>query len=209
MAFEGRKIYLAAEIAAELTLRQITSVNYNAMAVASRQTKGAKWAEWEKYKIQPSTISNASHLNRIGHTCHIDQAASILQDGRIKPRLVFNKSRLNKKRILVAWLSPNHWSAGYRYGSIKFEFDFSDIVKNKRFYWVEAITKYSPAACRILIADQDRSNILNVYDPTNGDGPWYHDKKKDRHYFNEKAPFLRKGLWLVSRHNLRRTPHRH
>lgn len=114
---------------------------------------------------------------------HVDVAISIIKNMEIRQSLVFDKSRLNSSRILVSWFSPNSWAYGFRYGGVRFTLDFENLIKNKNFYWVEAI-QYSPAACRILITDQDRSNMLPVYDPTLRDGPWWHDTQTERHYVN-------------------------
>lgn len=99
--------------------------------------------------------------------------------------MVFDESVLNDKRILVTWLSPNYWSNGFRYGNVQFEFDFNALVKDKNYYWVESIA-YKVPACRILITDQNRENILAKYDPLGGDGPWWYDQSKGIHYFNSK-----------------------
>jgi hypothetical protein len=146
---------------------------------------------WKQYSVlpaggfYPSTDDRLKLFDKVSHTSHIDSALNIIGDGEIKPGLVFDKSHLNTHRILVAWLSPNHWFAGYRYGNIKFDYDFKGLIANKRFYWVEAIP-YSPHACRILITDQDRSGLLTPYDPSIRDGPWWHDTASDKHYYNGK-----------------------
>jgi hypothetical protein len=116
---------------------------------------------------------------------HVDVAVNIVRENKIKPGLVFDKSSLNESRILVAWLSPNTWNAGYRYGSVKFDFGFRKLVEGKRAYWVEVID-YSPAACRILITEKDHSATLQLYDPTLGDGPWWFDKNENKDYYNGK-----------------------
>jgi hypothetical protein len=114
----------------------------------------------------------------------VEPALNIASGQGIRPGLVFDKSLLNTSRILVGWLSPNYWTFGFRYGNIKFDYDFKALIQNKKFYWVEAITQYKPPACRILITDIDRSNQLTPYDPTIRDGPWWHDISSDTHYYN-------------------------
>ncbi|WP_140793842.1 hypothetical protein [Myxococcus xanthus] len=96
-----------------------------------------------------------------------------------------DKSRLNSKRIQVVWLSPNHWNDGFRYGNIRFDFDLTSLLKNKRFYWVESVA-YGVPACRILITDQNRDGELTPYDPSKRQGPWWHDQSSDQHYYNGK-----------------------
>jgi hypothetical protein len=144
---------------------------------------------WEAYKVKPtsgflSTDNSLQPFDKISHTSHVEQALNIVLDRTIKPGLVFDKSHLNTSRILVSWLSPNHWFKGYRYGNIKFDFDFQSLIKGKNFYWVEVIENYSPHACRILITDQNRGSILKKYDPTLRNGPWFYDPIANRHFFN-------------------------
>lgn len=148
---------------------------------------------WEKYAVNTTSLegsgsfSGARKLNTVSHVAHIETAIHILKDKKIKPGLVFDMSKLNKERILVSWASPNGWASGFRYGSVKFEFDFRRLARRKRYYWVEAITEYSPPACRILVTDQDRSGnpLLVEYNPETDNGPWHYDKKKKLDYFNE------------------------
>ena len=51
-----------------------------------------------------------------------------------------------------------------------------------RSYWVESIA-YSTPACRILLSDTDYSSVLDPYDPTVGDGPWWLSSTGE-HYWN-------------------------
>lgn len=145
--------------------------------------------EWRKFKVgSPSTRQNFTENDcrpfvQVGHVSHADVAMSIVESGLIRKGLVFDESRLNVERILVTWFSPNYWSPGYRYGNVRFDFNFDSLVAGKKYYWVEAIA-YGIAACRILVTDQDHSAILLAYDPTTGDGPWWYDVSTDTHYFN-------------------------
>lgn len=111
---------------------------------------------------------------------------SIVRERRIRPGLVFDDSQLNETRTLVSWLSPNYWGKGFRYGNVKFDFDFRRLVKRKQAYWVEVID-YSVPACRILITDQDHSGKLAPYDPEAGDGPWWYDASANQDYYNADA----------------------
>ena len=117
----------------------------------------------------------------------IPVALEILRSGYLNPRLVYDKSKLNQRRITVTWLSPKLWKAGSRYGNIQFVFDWKKLGggDGKRFYWVESID-YNPPACRILITKQDHSNEPDLieFDPTIGDGPWWWDKGTDKHWWN-------------------------
>lgn len=145
---------------------------------------------WKKYRVgRPSNRRNwtepsCSPCSEVSHVSHIDVALRIVEDGKIRQGLVFDESVLNVRRILVCWLSPNSWSNGFRYGNIRFNYDFESLVEGKRYYWVEAITAYTPVACRILVTTEDRSTELQEYDPTVGDGPWWHDSSTGKHYIN-------------------------
>jgi len=144
---------------------------------------------WEKFKIgsksERSNWINTScqELGTIYHVAHLETADRILKDKQCRAGLIYDKSILNKERILVNWLSPNTWSQGSRYGNVGFGMDFKDLAEGMRYYWVESIS-YGIAACRILITDQDHDDNLEPYDPTKRDGPWYFDKEEDVHYWN-------------------------
>ncbi|MDR3480939.1 MAG: hypothetical protein P4L91_09525 [Burkholderiaceae bacterium] len=145
---------------------------------------------WDSYKVKPAgfipsnTINNACReFTVVTHTSHVESALGIINAREIKPGLVYDKSILNTERILVSWLSPNHWHPGYRYGNIQFEFDFFKISQGKNFYWVEVID-YSPHACRILITDKSHDGQLQRYDPLKGNGPWWYDERSNKHFFN-------------------------
>lgn len=147
-------------------------------------------APWRKYRVgrPPSrpnwTEPDCQRCSEVSHVSHAEAALRIVGDGKIRKGLVFDESILNTERILVTWLSPNHWSAGFRYGNVRFSFDFARAVENKNFYWVEAISAYTPTACRILITSKDRSSSLPAYDPASRDGPWWYDSTTDTHYVN-------------------------
>jgi hypothetical protein len=145
---------------------------------------------WRKYKVgRPSDRPNWTELDccpctEVSHVSHAEAALRIVGDGKIRKGLVFDHSKLNTERILVTWLSPNYWSSGFRYGNVRFSYDFASLVEGKNYYWVEDITDYNPAACRILVTSEDRSSKLPDYDPTSRDGPWWHDTTKNTHYVN-------------------------
>lgn len=147
-------------------------------------------SEWKKFKVgKPDTREGRFEatclpFEIVGHTSHVDSALSIVRTSKIRPGLVFDESKLNTSRILVAWMSPNTWAHGYRYGGIKFDFRFRDMVADKNYYWVEAIQYPRHWALRILVTDQDRSKELTEYEPTAGDGPWWYDEKSGTDYFN-------------------------
>ncbi|MCI0744497.1 MAG: hypothetical protein L0Y58_03730 [Verrucomicrobia subdivision 3 bacterium] len=161
--------------------------------ITDRQTMANNPPEWQRYKVgkpsaKPDWVNpDCQPLNYIYHVAHIPVALEILRTGCLTPRLVYDKSKLNQRRITVTWLSPNFWNAGSRYGNIQFVFDWKRLAggDDKRFYWVEAIN-YSPDACRILVTKNDRSNESDLieFDPTVGDGPWWWDTSTDAHWWN-------------------------
>jgi hypothetical protein len=149
-------------------------------------------SDWARFGVgQPSTDPggfkpDCKPLTHVSHVAHVDVALDILRDGKIKSGLVYDESKLNKKRILVTWLSPNYWAGGFRYGNIEFKFRWEDLAKGKNYYWVE-YKAYRPPACRILITNQDYGADLATYDPTLGDSPWWYDESDDQHYWNGKV----------------------
>lgn len=130
--------------------------------------------------------SNCSKFGEVSHTAHVQTALDIVRDGIFRSRLVYDESILNMHRLPVVWLSPNAWDVpGSRYGSVEFWFDWKKLIAETKFYWVEAITRYSPPAPRILITSMDRTNLPVVrYDPGDCDGPWAYNKSDDTHYRN-------------------------
>lgn len=143
-------------------------------------------SEWEKFKIGPTSDIDCMPFDSVRHICHVGSAINIIEAGEVRPSLVPEKSKLNDKRILVSWLSPNHWTAGFRYGNIGFDFPFDKLIQGKRCYWVESIDYNKVTACRILITDINRDLCLEPYDPTSKTGPWWFDHSNDQHYFNSK-----------------------
>lgn len=148
---------------------------------------------WQRFRVgEPSADPEqpertCSSLRIVFHIAHLEAAHRIIVDGKIRSGLIFDESKLNRERILVAWLSPNTWFHGYRYGSVCFDFDWPRLAKDHRYYWVESIA-YGVPACRILLTKNDYSGhpILIPYDPTTGDGPWWLDEASNTHYFNGK-----------------------
>lgn len=147
-------------------------------------------AEWQKFKVgEPSSDSNGSSrycmpFSEVYHVSHINTSLGVLTSELLVADLVFDESRLNQQRIRVVWLSPNTWGKGYRYGNIRFRFSFISMIRDRYYYWVESIA-YKIPACRILITETEYSS-LTKYDPTQGDGPWWHDSSSNTHYFNNK-----------------------
>jgi hypothetical protein len=124
--------------------------------------------EWEQYRI----FDKFAELTTVKHIVHLPIARRIIEDGKIKSGLVFDKSRLNKSRISVTWLSANDWSPGSLYGTVQFQFPWEKLVKHKHIYWVEAIPSYHPPAFRFLLSFEEiPSHLVTKYDPEKDDGP--------------------------------------
>ena len=162
------------------------------LATSSRSRVKAK-PPWHRFRVgTPSdnprwTETDCWPFDEVWHVTHTPNAITILENGTIRPQLVYDESILNTRRTLVNWVSPNHWSPGYRYGNIAFNFDWYELIKGKQYYWVEWID-YSPNACRILITENDYDDDpqLRRYDPSQGDGPWWWDRSAGTHYRNGK-----------------------
>lgn len=129
------------------------------------------------------TESDCRPFTHVTHTTHVIPAIDVLRTGKLSPGLVYDDSHLNKHRIAVVWVSPNHWSTGYRYGNVQFAFPFAALAAGRRAYWVQ-IAEYKIPAPRILLTDQNRDGHpdLTPYDPAQQQGPWWFDGTT--HYFN-------------------------
>ncbi|MHB8151053.1 MAG: hypothetical protein ACYDIB_12920 [Desulfobulbia bacterium] len=148
---------------------------------------------WVKYAVcEPSkkknwTAPSCQPFETVSHVSHVQQALHICEDREIRAGLVYDESILCEDRITVVWLSPNTWVKGSRYGNIQFDYDWKLLSKNRIAYWVENID-YHPTACRFLLTERrlkkDISKKLILYDPTEGNGPWWYDKNNDIHYRN-------------------------
>lgn len=146
---------------------------------------------WEPFAVgKPSTKKNwtnndCSPFDHVTHVTHARFALDVLRDAVMRPRLVFDESKLNDRRILVNWLSPNHWNTGYRYGTVRFSFKFAGVLKDIQTYWVE-VGDYQIKAPRILLTGKtySASSGLLPYDPSKGNGPWWFDAASNTHYFN-------------------------
>lgn len=132
-------------------------------------------AEWKTYacEIPAQKYGNTFRLESIYHVTHAHTALRIVDDGQISRGLVYDKSKLNITRRTVVWVSPNHWHNGSRYGTVKFEFDWKTLVEGKKFYWVEAMTGYSPPAFRFFLTNGNVDGLppLTQYDPASDVGP--------------------------------------
>lgn len=134
--------------------------------------------EWTPYRIRipkvgAPSMRDGTLLDTVYHVVHVPVVRRILEDGQLCGGLIHDESRLNKSRICVTWLSANTWGLGSIYGNVQFSFRWETLIRNRRFYWVEAMTAYSPHAYRILLADRDlsQSNYIREYDPSSDRGP--------------------------------------
>lgn len=138
-------------------------------------------------------------LEVVYHVCHVSDAYRIFEDRRVRSSLVWDESNLRNTRTCVAWLSPNTWANGSIYGNIRFEFDWKDLVLDKKFYWVEDMPQYRPPAYRILITDKEPAIKLDRYRTQKGDGPLWYDTDKKAWYCNQNYTgefLLDEDLWL-------------
>ena len=130
--------------------------------------------EWRTYACKgPIGDDSCAELDMVHHSAHVPQAQRVIEDGRIHAALVYDKSRLNRSRLAVSWLSANRWGLGSIYGNVEFSFRWPEVVEGRRIYWVEAITDYSPTAYRFLLTKRDLSDskLVQRYRPTDDDGP--------------------------------------
>lgn len=135
---------------------------------------------WSKFAVG----EDGAPLESVGHVAHVRDAFRIVEDVKLYANLVSDESRLNTERIRVVWLSPNDWSnaGGFRYGNVRFSFDWKPLIADKRVYWVESIA-YKTEACRILITDTNYDRALQPYNPRRESGPWW-VSPDGMHYWN-------------------------
>jgi hypothetical protein len=124
---------------------------------------------WERYRIRSDS---RREMEGVYHVAHVPAAKRIVEDRRVKANLVSDRSILKGSGTSVTWLSANTWAQGPMYGTVAFAFAWDDIIRDRKFFWVEAITDYSPTAFRILISDRDDPPEGALpYDPRHDDGP--------------------------------------
>jgi hypothetical protein len=137
--------------------------------------------EWDRFKFEIDKKS--PELTTVRHVAHVLAARRIIEDGRVKAGLVYDKSRLNTSRISVSWVSANTWVDGSIYGTVEFQFTWADLVAGQNIYWVEAMEEYKPPAFRLLLSKRnDLAGPIMPYDPANDEGPLR--LKADKYYWN-------------------------
>ena len=118
------------------------------------------------------------------HVTHLGAAQRILADGAIKPKRIRDQSVLNDTRLKVVWLSANSWYPNCVYGNVQFTFNWVDIIKKRKLFWVEPTPENRSQGFRILVAKEIPPEISSVtrYDPSRHRGPvkrqgrsWYCD----------------------------------
>ncbi|MCA9387973.1 MAG: hypothetical protein KC653_02905 [Candidatus Andersenbacteria bacterium] len=146
-----------------------------------------KWKVVGSPKTPPIWLNSCKPFTVVGHTTHWKQAVTVVDKGLLKANLVYDESTLRAHRIQVVFLSPNEWMVGYRYGNVKFDYSWPELLNGKTAYWVET-AMYEIPAPRILLTTRDLTEDPywgpRLYNPSNKNGPWWHDTDKDVHYFN-------------------------
>ncbi len=124
---------------------------------------------WETYRIRSGS---RREMEGVYHVAHVSSAKRIVEDRKVKANPVGDRSILKGLGTGVSWLSANTWVRGPMYGTVGFEFAWDDVIRDRKFFWIEAITDYTPTAFRILISDRDDPPEGGLrYDPRRDDGP--------------------------------------
>jgi hypothetical protein len=122
--------------------------------------------EWERYG------NPTWELTTVRHITHVPAARRVIEDGKIKAGLVYDKSKLKTSRLSVSWVSANTWTSGSIYGTVEFRFDWKTLIEGQSIYWVEVIDDYNPPAYRLLLSKQPiTSPLVKSYDPATAKGP--------------------------------------
>ena len=174
--------------------------------------------EWLRFKvdIDGKRSINTGELTKVHHIVHLQTSRRILEDRQIRAGIVGDESKLNRTRLCVAWLSANEWVNGSLYGTVRFTFDWEQIIEGRSLYWVESMA-YNPPAYRLFITDRDLSKSDKVisYDPDVDEGPirrkdglWFWNRKYTSEFMVEADLLLADatGLDFVM-HSMCREPH--
>jgi hypothetical protein len=127
--------------------------------------------EWDAFRF--AIVAGAYELTTVRHVAHVSAARRIVEDRKVKAGLVYDASRLNKSRISVAWVSANTWGPGSIYGTVEFQFPWTNLILGRKIYWVEAMLNYNPSAYRLLLSNRDDLPVgpIKPYDPAKDEGP--------------------------------------
>lgn len=131
--------------------------------------------DWSEYFPNDSKVEDSDDwvvLETLRHTAHLSAARRIAEDEQILSQLIYDGT-LKSTRMKGLFLSPNHWSMGYIYGSIQLSVPVEKILLNgRKIYWIEVIDTYSIPVFRFLAS---RSCSLptgaKLYNPQIEKGP--------------------------------------
>jgi hypothetical protein len=134
---------------------------------------------WEDYTISEDLAAGLRAMLDLRHVAHRTDARRILIDGVIKTGLVYDESILRRHRIQIIWYSPNRWHDGPMYGTVSFESPIENVWTpgTQHFYWVEAVTHYTPVALRFLLSAKPQAELqplgLRRIEPEQFDQPLF------------------------------------
>jgi hypothetical protein len=120
-------------------------------------------------------------LVEMHHVAHLNPGLAILRDRVVKAGRPAAGDRLKGVKQ-VCWFSPNQYGArGSHHGTVQFSFDFAELLRGRRIYWVGAVAERKQKTCRLLVTLKGRRPAgLKRYHPrlTKGpirrvDGRWY------------------------------------
>ena len=132
-------------------------------------------APWKPYRLYlPSKKKGAGNgrgFELVHHVTHAASALRIFSDGRIRASDVAGISALGQHRP-VCWLAPNHWVNGSHYGCAQFSFNFDDLTRDRKIYWVIGADDLETKQCVLLVTNRDVSQLpVKRYRPAKSKGP--------------------------------------
>lgn len=130
--------------------------------------------DWSSYLPTDQNFAQSEEwveFDVLRHTSHLPAARRIAEDQQVTSQLIYD-GMLNKSRTKGVFLSPNHWGAGYIYGSIQFTLQVEKILAGRSLYWLEVIDFYSIPIMRFLVSNaQNIPHGAALYDPCREKGP--------------------------------------
>jgi hypothetical protein len=124
-------------------------------------------------------------FDAVRHVIHVDDFAEAARIGRLNGLALYDDAKLSSIIGKASvWLTPDVWPNGYRIGNVALEYPWTTIVQGKRCYWLGT----SPAKlglCRIWVTGREEPG-MREFDPTIGDGPWWHDRATQQNYWNSR-----------------------
>jgi hypothetical protein len=146
--------------------------------------------EWYEFRVGKPSVdedcfsADCCRFSHVYHIAHLREAIRILEDGHIRSGLVYDESRLNKKRACVSWVSPNTWCHGSIYGHVRFTYDWQELIAGRSIYWVEQRRTNRQRIVRFLISDDAPGEDLLLYDPCCRNGPLFCESESKQWYYN-------------------------